>query len=380
MTILLNGLRAVSARLFQPWRGAWSAEVDFDLGVAPVVPSGPAILKIGNAILTGTIDPDASGRFGEKAKARIIGGSGGWHRNVSARHFHNDAGVTSLAVITATAAEIQEPVVVAVPSFLGVDYVRCAGPASSVLAGLDWYVTAAGVTTVGPRVTLPATPDIDILDWDPFEQKAELASDSIIAPGTILVDPRFGSAVVRDVEQIFTDGKARATAWCSEDKPTMGKLAGLLASAVKGFGGIANLKTYRYRVLAQDGLGRLTLQAVSRTVGAPDSIAVPPWFGIPGVSATIVPGTECAVQFLDGDPAQPVITAFKGEVVQLKIGEGASPAALAALVATELGKLKTAIQNAAVVPNDGGASFKAALVTALAEWPAPVASSKLFTD
>jgi hypothetical protein len=50
--------------------------------------------------------------------------------------------------------------------------------------------------------------------------------------------------------------------------------------------------------------------------------------------------------------------------------------ALANLVTTQLMALKTAINGAAVVPGDGGAAFKAAIMAALASWPATVAATK----
>jgi hypothetical protein len=380
-TLSLNGLRAVSVRLFTPWTGTWTAEVDFDLAAVPVMPQGSAVLVIGTETLVGAIDPDGSGRFGEKAKARVIGGGGGWHRAVSARQFHNDAGVLTSTVVTATAAEVGERAVVALPQRLGVDFERTAGPASRVLAGLDWYVDATGVTIVGPRATLPVLPDVDILSWDGYEQRADLAADRLITPGTILVDAagRFETATVRDVEQVFTAGSARAVAWCSGNKSS--RLSTLLGSLVREHARVDTLKAYRYRVVTQGPDGRLTLQAVSRTAGVPDSIALPAWYGIPGVDTKVVPGTEALVVFMNGDPSQPAVVSFKGKVQQITIGEGLSPVALATLVTAQLDALKAAITAAPVVAApDGGLSFKTSLIAALASWPSPVASTKLLSD
>ena len=49
----------------------------------------------------------------------------------------------------------------------------------------------------------------------------------------------------------------------------------------------------------------------------------------------------------------------------------------ATLVTAALEALKTAISSAPTTPNDGGSSFKAALVSALSEWPPTVAATKL---
>ena len=51
--------------------------------------------------------------------------------------------------------------------------------------------------------------------------------------------------------------------------------------------------------------------------------------------------------------------------------------AIASKVEAQLNTLKSAISGAATVPNDGGASFKAAIVSALGAWPASTAAGKL---
>src|ERR1700692_3504289 len=145
-SILLNGLGAVSLRLFQPYNGVWWAEVDVD---AALVPPGPASIVIGqNEPIVGTVDPLAQGTFGQKSGARVVGGGNGWQQSVPPQHFHNDAGLLGATVISTTATAVGEVAVVAIPQAIGADYVRIAGPASSVLAGHDWYVDLLGVTQV----------------------------------------------------------------------------------------------------------------------------------------------------------------------------------------------------------------------------------------
>lgn len=62
--------------------------------------------------------------------------------------------------------------------------------------------------------------------------------------------------------------------------------------------------------------------------------------------------------------------------VHLGAASGAAFVALASLVTAQLTALKSAISGAAVVPNDGGAAFKANLMSALASWPGNVAATK----
>lgn len=320
MPLTINGLNVVSLTLWHPWQGAWIASVDFDLSAVPVVPSGKVVMTVGDtSTLTGTIDPTRSGSFGVKGGARVIGGGGGWHKILPQRQFHNDGAVLSSTLITTTALEAGESAVVVVPAPLGADYDRVKGPASNVLAGLDWYVTPQGITTVGPRARTPAVPgSIDILSWDPELHVAELSSDELILPGTILADARFGTTMIGDVEQTFSSGGgARAKAWCLDPGaiiPATGgsRLAGALRAFVQQAATPAPyLKPYHYRVVTVGIDGRLNLQIVNKTTGAPDSILIDIWYGVPGVAATITPGTEVAVAFLDGNPAKPVVTGFK---------------------------------------------------------------------
>jgi hypothetical protein len=281
--ISLGALNAISVRLFTPWRGAWIADVDVDLSDAMIAPTGRQPLVIGTTSLLGTVDLGASGRFATHSRLRLIGGGAGWKEIISPQHFHNDAGVLSSVVIAATAASVGEQAIVATPSRLGVDFVRNAGPAALVLDGFDWFVDLEGITQVGvPRIPFPATPDVQIVSFDPLTQTAEFSSDTIVTPGMILVDPRFGTATVRDVEQIFDDNGAHGTMWCGE-KPKNG-FATAFRDLARAATGIAFALSYQYRVVEQSEVdGRLTLQIVKPTAGAPSLATISPWYGVPGV-------------------------------------------------------------------------------------------------
>src|SRR5207248_2277657 len=143
-----------------------------------------------------------------------------------------------------------------------------------VLAAVDWYVSTAGITIVGPRIPQPFNPlTVDILEWDPDTRRAILASDELVEPGTILLDLRFGTATVRDIEQTFTPEGTRCIAWCatSDVPPIPGqpateiaghRLARALGALAREATGSAYLRPYLYRVAVQEADKRLTLQAV----------------------------------------------------------------------------------------------------------------------
>lgn len=251
-TINLNGTTVVRARMVQPWAGNWFADLELD-PLAPIPPIGPAILTIGVQPYRCFIDANASGIFGAKVGVRVVGGLGGWSRELPAQHFHNDALVLSSIVIAATAALVGEIATVALPVPLGTDYVRARGPASRVLEGLDWHVEpTSGATFVGPRIPAPANPlTVEVLDYDPIAQRATVATDGVLSPGAVLVDPRFGTLTVRDVEQTWGEGGARANVLCGA-ADVGARLVTALKNLAKQATPAAHLRTYRYRVIAQN--------------------------------------------------------------------------------------------------------------------------------
>lgn len=416
MTIALNGvIPCTTAHVTMPAIGAWVVDLEVDL---ELVPPGPAVLTIGLGSLQGRIDDAATGSNGPTGRARLVGGLG-WSKNVPAVHIHNDAGVLTSAVLAVTAAEVLEVVIDAVPKLVGVDFVRCEGPASRVLAGLDWYVNEAGVTIVGPRIPTPATPDVEILNWDPQEKLAELYSTSLVIPGTVLTDARFGIATVRDVEQTFTaEGGARAKAWCVVGAPdllpgaerSVGglKLVRMLSALAREAVGLPFLRRHPYRVVSVNVDGRLVLASTALLPQTPRLLTlVPVWSGVAGASQKPVPGTVVTVAFIGGVPSQPVVVGFdpiappplelKFDAVRIALGLLAvDPVAKAPGTLTALGAIQAELvalgvwlsANLATSFSAGGlvattptlVSAIAAGTTAVTAASALVPSPKSFTD
>lgn len=397
MTLFLNDLRASSVRLVTPWNGAWSADVDVDLGSRTELPTGPSVLTIGTSVLVGTVDPEQSGRFGQRARARLVAGGGAWEKTVGARHYHNDLGVLSTAVLATTAAEIGERVVETTPSRFGVDFVRLEGPASRVLAGLPWYVDATGTTVVGPRIPRPAGPDVKVLSWDARTHVATVASDAVLTPGTILADERFGTAKIRDVEQIWDDSGARATAWTMPVSVASvltpgGQLVASVAAIAREASGSPFLRTIRYRVVAQGPDGRFILQPVAKTA-APDLKGIDLAPAIPGMSVKVPPGTVAHVVFLEGDRSQPVVVRFeegtplevKIDSVLVQLGTGAlptaGPVAMAAPIAQAFAAVVAYAQAVAAAPTTAAtAPASSALAAALAPLTPLMSSTKVLAE
>lgn len=306
----VNGIAATSGKIFLPATGAWRVECTLE---TKVLPFGRVIVTFGNSVLLGTVNSEQSGIFGEYCKVLIIGGGGGWGKTVPAQHFKNDFGVLDSFVVSATAALVGEIAVIATPTLLGSDYVRTEGPASKVLSGLSWYVDAQGVTQTLPRIPLPLSQSFDLLEWNAGDNIATIAGDDLVWPKTILVDTRFGTAIIREVMHTIEGENFRITAYCdlgSDDSTEVSgaRLARAIGTIAKAAIGDRLYGIYEYRVVLQEIDGRLTLQSAELGGSRPDILqSVPVWPGLPGVESLFLPGTLVSVGFLNGDPSKPIV-------------------------------------------------------------------------
>lgn len=319
--VTVDELRCVAARFVFPYVGVWFADLDLDPDVvSSVPPQGPATIVIGAAppvTLLGFIDPLGSGSFGATARMRVVGGVAGWQRQVPAQHFPSPG--TTQTVYAATGALVGEKVVVAIPSSVPENYVRLAGFASDVLRDEpSWWVDpVTGVTTVGPRPPLPPDVSLELMTWDAGAQVAIARCDTLVLPGTIIVDPRIGGgkAIVRDVEQRFDANGSTAECMCSTN--SVSRLLVSLATLIEKRCKTGLLKIARYRFV-QDAGGPTSvgLQAVDRDAltGAaspyPDLLPLTTWTGVAGIIADLPPSLEVLVGFVDGDPQQPVVVGY----------------------------------------------------------------------
>lgn len=141
----LSGERVVSGSLMIPRYGAWVADVA--LAIQTTLRS-PVTLTVGSLSLVGAVV--RAGAYAGSRAYRLVGGYGGWRRNIGARAYASAVGVSSAMVLGDIAAEVGEVVAVNAPEYLGASYVRTAGPASTTLRQIaaTWWVDAQGVTQV----------------------------------------------------------------------------------------------------------------------------------------------------------------------------------------------------------------------------------------
>jgi hypothetical protein len=321
MSLLLGTLIATTVRLLIPAVGVWTADVDVTLDDVTKIPSGKTVLQIRDRKLQCTVDDASSGRFGETFRARVVGGAGGWSSPVPARDYANDAGVMTSTVFSTTAAAVGETIQVPTPERLGVHYVRQAGPAAQVLSSVAWYVDFDGITHVGARPSQVLSADHTVMSWDALTHIATIGADDLIEPGTVLTDSRFDTITVREIEQIFQADGARATAFCDNGSdPQLSPLMVALYAAARAATGSKFLARYRYRIVQEKPGGRLSLQAVNKSAGIPDALPISIWPGFQGISGHVAPGAIVLVDFVEGNPALPIVTAFEdGTPIELRL-------------------------------------------------------------
>lgn len=316
----IAGHRTTTLRLYVPNVGAWFVDAEFDEALEL---SGKVDIKLGSLTLTGTVDPRHSGTFVTHTVARILAGGGGWSQQIPAKSYHNEAGVRAATVCEDAAREAGE--VIGEPftpptERLGRDYVRRAGPAAHVLTDtlgtVPWWVGYDGLTRAGSRAeSTPAKGTIELLYFDPTTKLAVLSTDdpAAIGIGSQISDPeRLPVAeTARELEIVASAGSLRVTAWCGGDAMTPGRIARALAAFVRATSGKLFGK-YRYRVVTMAPDGRVNVQAVSKARGLPDVLPVTVRPGVAGAWADLTLGSEVLLEFVAGEPTDPIITGFAG--------------------------------------------------------------------
>ncbi len=127
-----------------------------DISLASDQPLAPSVVFIvGNATYKMSVLRQRA--FAGSTRARLVGGGGGWGKDVPARLYQNPQGVPLASILRDVSLEVGEAVVLATARTVGLFYAREAAPAERVLrqlAGALWYVDRVGVTQVGPRAAL----------------------------------------------------------------------------------------------------------------------------------------------------------------------------------------------------------------------------------
>lgn len=337
----IDGHEIASGTVVIPFGGAWYVSATLT-GAAML--SGRVMVTVGDLELSGTVDASATGSRGEQTFIRVVAGAGGWATLVEPQHYHADNGVRALLVAQDAARFAGETLGVVMPAAtsLGVDYVRQAGPASRVLedalGGVAWWVDAAGITQTGTRDDSEVTDEYVLEDFDPGQRVAILTTDAIaaIVPGRTLAAGFDAPQTIRDVTIRISPDSVRLEVWMGAEAATRSRLAELVDALVERTAARRIVGPRRYRVVRMAG-ERVELQAVRRSAGIPDMLPISMWPGVAGVHATLTPGTEVLVDFIEGDRTQPIVVGFVGSggpgFAPVRLDFGASPTSFVALAA-----------------------------------------------
>ena len=216
--LAINGVAALSVRATVPYSGRWFVDVDVDLE-AKAVPTGSAVVVIGETTLRGTIASEWSNAWIGRVRVRVVAGANGWSRSVAARSYHDDGGVRRVEVLEALARDTGETIDTASDGQrMAIDFARPAGTASRTLelVAPGWRVDFDGVTRYGAR-TSPALPKgAQLLEAEAGGRVLTFAADDLSALplGVRVEDGRLSvPVVVREVRFEASPQQTRAMAW-----------------------------------------------------------------------------------------------------------------------------------------------------------------------
>lgn len=305
MLATLNDRTITRCRLSLPAWGLPFAEVEID--GRDELEDNTVTLQLSD--LEASMTVVTSGSWRARRRYRLIGGSGGWGEQIPARGYTSDLRVLPATVAADAAAAAGEVIDVTglTTDSLGGHWTRQEGPAArtlELLAPQGWRVDVTGVTRFGQPPAVEYTGEAARVDLpDRAVGRIELAPQtgvSQLVAGVVVDD----TAAV-DVEHRVEGGALRTSIWAAHGA-TSRLLSGLARIVAQLTARYRFAGAYSYRVVSQDG-DRLDLQPERSVTGMPWLQRVRPRY-FPGLRVDHTLGSLVVVQFLDGDPARPVVT------------------------------------------------------------------------
>lgn len=188
----LSGIRVFEGSISIPLYGLWSGDVT--VSSEEGVPD-TGTLSIGNLSLACAIYRQLD--FTGLRRCRLVGGFGGWRKEVSPRQYVLDSGLNLSLVLGDAANEVGEKVNVPTDRVIGPGYVREKGPASRCLrqlAGANWYIDPAGVTQIAAWPTTKIGSQFDVIEYHGDRGEAEIATEDFSSwlPGRTFTSATLG--------------------------------------------------------------------------------------------------------------------------------------------------------------------------------------------
>jgi hypothetical protein len=331
--LAINGTRVVSAHVSVPYYGTWTADVmtpaspGFD-----ITPGAKVTLTLGNLSLAGAVY--RSGPFAGQLRLRIVGGSGGWQKQVTQQQYTLTGGVRLSTVLNDLAATVGERVSILNDTVIGSSFVREATQAGRILrqiAGPLWYVDPAGVTQV--RLSRPVSTVSSaflVNRWDGDRGEFEVSTEDYVSwmPGAIFSNELVTTPQTVSLAAIDTDnsGTLRFTI-LSVGPPTDRLIEDIRAIVRDEVENYTFTGVYEYAVQATDGT-TVDAYPTSPVIPLPALRKVPLRTGIPGTVVKPAVGSRLSVEFLNGSPVGASVPGgFDSTKAQSVALQGGGPAA-----------------------------------------------------
>ena len=309
----VDGNEVVGGLLLIPLVGAWTA--DLHLATDQAI-SGPVEVVIGNLTLQGFVFRSTA--YGGQTRARLVGGAGGWRKSIPAQGYGSKQGVKLSTVLQDAAGACGEQLDVFADVTIGQAYARMSfgtSAASDVLwqmialGHMDaWYIATDGVTHTGPwPITQVSTPFVPT-DQRPDEGVVVIATEDYASwmPGASFTHPLLeGEWTSAGVQYVWgAEGELRFEVLTGAP-PLADRVLGPLQQIVERE--VAPLRFFGRYAYTISNPTTTTVDGAPNdtTLGLPDLQNVP--FTADSIASYTPPdGGACHIQFLDGDPTQPV--------------------------------------------------------------------------
>lgn len=328
--ITFDSKRVIRGTVTIPFYGAWVADLEFAL--AENLPER-GVLQIGDLTLFGTVTREAT--FAGGRSARLVGGYGGWRRQISATGYSHEAGIRKSTILSDAARACGEIVSVDNDEIIGTSWLREEAEAERTLHLLTdnkWWIDNAGVTQTKQRDSKAISTPFTVVSWSGGKGKFEIATENVSdwAPGRTFTAPNvdgthsIGTATIL----IDYDGKLRIVVLNAQDKAD--RIREDIRKMIRAE--IAQLTycgMWEYTVYRAD---QKTIDATSNDSRVPDVTNCPMLPGL--LSESVVPAApftgdpplpnpanlgrpiKAIVTFINADPARPVCVAIHGGTME----------------------------------------------------------------
>lgn len=291
----------ITADLRLPRVGAWVADLSID---ATEPASGKISFELDELVFVGTVTPGHSGTDGARARCRVVGGSGGLARAVTAKSYSSSVGVSIGSVVRDILRDAGEDLSdLSDGPTLNKKVPRwhvTSGTAGQALTRLAnacegaWRVLRDGTIWFGAETWPEVVPEGTLVDENWADGVLTLAAERAdMVPGTVYRGER-----IEYVSHVY-DEKLRTEIRTNSPSLAFGRAMAARQQEVD------YSREYPCEVVTQNPDGTLQLLPDDEIMRARGLDHVPIRYGLPGFRARLLKGARCHLAFAAGDPARP---------------------------------------------------------------------------